>query len=278
MQAASQESDSATICADQQEKDGDVYKLHGHAEVHYRNYVLRADEITYDSDTGEAMASGNFSLDGGPNDDHLRASHGNYNLTAETGRFYDVSATTGLRFSGKRAVLTSSAPFAFSGKLVEKTSPDHYLVYDGTITTCELPRPNWQFQAHKVVVDVGGNASIYHSKFMLHGFPVFYFPYATHPVAREVRSTGFLVPTIGRSSTKGNIVGDSFYWAINRSMDALVGAEYFSLRGWSQRGEFRMRPSDTSYVDLNYFGVMDRGIGTPTVAGGRRRGSLDGRG
>ena len=268
MQAASQESDSATICADQQEKDGDVYKLHGHAEVHYRNYVLRADEITYDSDTGEAMASGNFSLDGGPNDDHLRASHGNYNLTAETGWFYDVSATTGLRFSGKRAVLTSSAPFAFSGKLVEKTSPDHYLVYDGTITTCELPRPNWQFQAHKVVVDVGGNASIYHSKFMLHGFPVFYFPYATHPVAREVRSTGFLVPTIGRSSTKGNIVGDSFYWAINRSMDALVGAEYLSLRGWSQRGEFRMRPSDTSYVDLNYFGVVDRGIGTPPLQEG----------
>jgi LPS-assembly protein len=274
MQAGSQESDSATICADQQEKDGDVYKLHGHAEVHYRNYVLRADEIIYDSDSGEATASGHFSLDGGPNDDHLRASHGNYNLTAETGRFYDVSATTGLRFSGKRAVLTSSAPFAFSGKLVEKTSPDHYLVYDGTITTCELPRPNWQFQAHKVVVDVGGNASIYHSKFMLHGFPVFYFPYATHPVAREVRSTGFLVPTIGRSSTKGNIVGDSFYWAINRSMDALVGAEYFSLRGWSQRGEFRMRPSDTSYVDLNFFGVNDRGIGTPPLQEGGQEARL----
>jgi LPS-assembly protein len=274
MQAASQESDSATICADQQEKDGDVYKLHGHAEVHYRNYVLRADEITYDSDSGEATASGHFSLDGGPNDDHLRASHGNYNLTAETGRFYDVSATTGLRFNGKRAVLTSSAPFAFSGKLVEKTSPDHYLVYDGTITTCELPRPNWQFQAHKVVVDVGGNASIYHSKFMLHGFPVFYFPYATHPVAREVRSTGFLVPTIGRSSTKGNIVGDSFYWAINRSIDALVGAEYFSLRGWSQRGEFRMRPSDTSYVDLNFFGVNDRGIGTPPLQEGGQEARL----
>ena len=57
-------------------------------------------------------------------------------------------------------------------------------------------------------------------------------------------------------------VGDSFYWAINRSMDATVGAEYFSKRGWSQRGEFRARPSDTSYVDLNFFGVIDRGIGT----------------
>ncbi len=273
-QAATQDSDSATICADQQEKAGNVYKLHGHAEVHYRTYVLRADEVTYDSDSGEATAAGHFSLDGGPNDDHIHASHANYNLTAETGRFYDVTATTGLRFSGNRAVLTSTAPFAFSGKIVAKTSAEHYFVYDGTITTCELPQPNWQFQAHKVVVDVGGNASIYHSKFMLHGFPVFYFPYATHPVAREVRGTGFLVPTIGRSSTKGNIIGDSFYWAINRSIDATVGAEYFSLRGWSQRGEFRMRPSDASYVDLNFFGVLDRGIGTPPLKEGGQEARL----
>ena len=43
-------------------------------------------------------------------------------------------------------------------------------------------------------------------------------------------------------------------------MDATIGAEYFSKRGSSQRGEFRARPSDTSYVDLNYFGVIDRGI------------------
>ena len=144
--------------------------------------------------------------------------------------------------------------------MVEKTSPDHYLVYDGTITTCELPQPKWQFDAHKVVVDVGGNASIYHSTFMLHGFPVFYFPYATHPVAREARTTGFTIPTVGRSSTNGNEVGDSFYWAINRSMDATIGAQYLSKRGWSQRGEFRARPSDDSYVSLDFFGVIDRGL------------------
>ena len=57
-QAATQDSDSATICADdQQEKTGNVYKLRGNAEVHYRTYILRADEITYDSDSGEATAA-----------------------------------------------------------------------------------------------------------------------------------------------------------------------------------------------------------------------------
>lgn len=278
LQATAQDRDSATVCAIKQEKIGDVYKLHGDAEIHYRNYVLRADEVTYDSDTGEATVTGHVRLDGGPNDDHIKASHGTYNLTTETGRFYDVTATTGMQLRGNRIVLTSTAPFAFSGKLVEKTSSDHYLVYNGSITTCELPHPNWKFQAHKVVVDVGGNATIYHSDFLLHGFPIFYFPYATHPVAREARHSGFLVPSAGRSSTKGNVVGDSFYWVMNRSMDATIGGEYFSKRGWSQRGEFRARPSNTSYIDLNYFGVIDRGIvisnGLPPVREGGQEARL----
>jgi LPS-assembly protein len=264
--AATQASDETTICALQQEKVGDVYKLHGNAEIHYRTYILRADEVTYDSDTGQATASGHFTLDGGPNDDHIRASHGTYNLTTEVGSFYDVTATTGLQLRGSRVVLTSESPFAFSGKRVEKTNPDHYLVYDGSITTCELPHPKWQFRAHKATVDVGANASITNSRFALLGFPVFYFPYATVPINRNARQTGFLIPTGGQSSIKGTIVGEAFYWAINRSMDGLVGAEYFSKRGWSQRGEFRARPTDASYVDLNYFGVIDRGtqIGTST--------------
>jgi LPS-assembly protein len=263
-QAAGQDSDSTTICALQQEKTEDHYKLTGNVEIRYRTYVLRADEATYNSDTGEATASGHFRLDGGPNDDHIKASHGTYNLTSETGRFYDVIATTGLRFQGSQVILTSTAPFAFTGKVVEKTSSDHYVVYDGTITTCELPHPKWKFQARKVVVDVGANATIYHSDFLLYGLPIFYFPYATHPVAREARHSGFLIPTGGRSSTNGNEIGDSFYWVIDRSMDATIGAEYFSKRGWSQRGEFRARPSDTSYVDLNFFGVIDRGISVQT--------------
>jgi LPS-assembly protein len=268
--AASQKEkgDVRTICAIQQEEEGSVYKLHGAVEIYYGTYVLRADEATYNSDTKEATGTGHFALDGGPNDDHIRASHGTYNLDLETGRFYDVTGTTGLLFRGNQVILTSNAPFAFTGKIVDKTSADHYLVYDGTITTCELPHPKWEFDARKVIVDVGGNAQIYRSTFLLHGIPMLYFPYATHPVEKEARTSGFLIPSVARSSTKGNVVGDSYYWAINRMMDVILGAEYFSLRGWSQRGEFRIRPSETSYMDLHYFGVVDRGIGSPPLKEG----------
>jgi LPS-assembly protein len=265
--AVAQLNDGTILCAITQEKDGDIYKLHGEIEIHYRDYVLRADEASYNSDTGEATASGHFRLDGGPNDDHIQASHGTYNLTTETGRFYDVTGTTGLRFNGRTAVLTSTAPFAFSGKLVEKTDSDHYFVYGGTITTCELPHPKWQFRAHEISVDVGGNASIYRSSFSLFGLPFLYFPYVTHPVARQTRHSGFLLPMVGQDSIRGTTIGDAFYWAINRSMDLNLGAEYFSKRGWSQRVEYRARPSDTSYVDLSFFGVIDRGIETGTAIG-----------
>ncbi len=260
--------DIHTICALQQEKEGDVYKLHGVVEIYYGTYVLKADDATYNSDTKEATATGHFALDGGPNDDHIRASHATYNLELETGRFYDVTGTTGLRFMGNRVILTSTAPFAFTGRIVDKTTPESYLVYDGTITTCELPHPKWEFDARKVSVDVGGNAKIYRSTFLLHGIPILYFPFATHPVNKESRQSGFLMPSVARSSTKGNVIGDAFYWAINRMMDATLGAEYLSLRGWSQRGEWRYRPSETSYADLNYFGVIDRGIGTPPLKEG----------
>ncbi|MGC2646753.1 MAG: LPS assembly protein LptD, partial [Candidatus Sulfotelmatobacter sp.] len=100
-------------------------------------------------------------------------------------------------------------------------------------------------------------------------------PYATHPVEKESRQSGFLMPSVGHSSTNGYMVGDAYYWAINRMMDATVGAEYFSLRGGSQRGEFRVRPSETSYIDLNYFGVIDRGIGSPPLKEGGENARLN---
>jgi len=219
---------------------------------------LYADEITYDDNTGEATGEGHVVLDGGPTDEHIEASHGNYNLRSESGKFFDVIGTIGVQSKNGRAVLTSSNPFAFAGKTVEKLGPDHFMVVNGSVTTCELPHPNWTFNAHKVVIDVAGNAQVYRSSFRIRGVPVFYFPYAAFPAQRVARKSGFLIPSFGRSSTKGTILGESMYWAINRSMDATAGTEYYSQRGWAERGEFRARPSDTSYVDFAYFGVTDR--------------------
>ena len=255
----SQMREEVTIRAVEQEKAGSVYHLRGKAEIDYRTYVLQADEITYNSDTGECELQGHMVLEGGPYDEHVEASHGSYNIQTEVGKFYDVAGKVG--FPGRRSqyVLISSNPFAFTGKIVEKNGPDHYLVRQGTVTTCHLPRPKWQFHAREMSVDVDSTAKIHDSKFTLMGVPVFYFPYVTHPV-QQTRQSGLLIPGLGNSSTKGYIVGDSVYWALNRSTDATLGAEYYSKRGWAQQATFRMRPSESSYVFFAYSGVVDRGI------------------
>ena len=270
--------EDVTISAITQEKIGPIYKLHGQAEIHYGVYILRADEVEYNADTGQATADGHVVLEGGPNDEHIHAGHGTYNVRAEIGRFENVTGSIGVRMHGTRLMLTSSNPFFFTGKVVEKTAPDHYMVYDGTVTTCELPRPKWQFDAHKIVVNVGGTARIYHSTFGIKGIPILYFPFATLPAERLPRQSGFLIPNIGTSSVKGTILGESLFWAINRTMDAHIGAEYFSARGWAPQGEFRARPSDSSFVDLNFFSVLDRGTGKPPVNQGGEEARLNAEG
>ncbi len=237
-----------------QELDGPMVKLHQKAEIHYGTYVLSGDEVTYNRDTGDSTVDGHVVLDGGPNDEHIRASHGTYNIRSESGRFESVTGTTGMRLKATRLILSSSNPFAFTGKVVVKTGPDHYLVYDGTITTCELPRPKWQFYAHEVDVQVGGNARIYNSTFRVEGVPILFFPFATHPVQKRPRQSGFLIPNAGRSSIKGYVVGESVFWAINPSMDALLGAEYFSSAAGRRRASFVPNPA-TPHLWTSIFSV-----------------------
>ena len=251
-----------TIRAVHQEKHGAIYHLRGDAEIDYRTYILRADQITYNADTGDSEEDGHVVLDGGPYDEHVKSSHSVYNVRTQVGTFYSAIGTVGFRMRASRYTLTTTNPFAFTGKIVEKHGPDHYLVRQGTVTTCQMPHPKWLFEARHIQVDVDGTAQLHNSGFELMGVPVFYFPYVSFPVQKE-RQSGFLIPTFGTSSIKGDIVGESLYWAINRSMDAIVGADYYSKRGWFERAEFRARPSDRSYLFFNYQGMVDRGVGNP---------------
>jgi LPS-assembly protein len=99
------------------------------------------------------------------------------------------------------------------------------------------------------------------SVFRLFRVPLFYSPYFVNSIARQPRQTGFLIPHVGNSSQKGFIVGAGFFWAINPSADLLLGVENYSIRGLARSGGFRARPSATSEITIDYFGVNDKGSG-----------------
>src|SRR6185437_10528171 len=135
--------------ADTQSRRGPVYLLSGNVEITYTNHLLRADTISYDENTHEITANGHLRLTGGENDEYLTASHGTYNLQTGTGRFYDVTGSIGIHGaatiatpSGRTGLVTPN-PFLFSGKVVVKNGPRSYDVYEGSVTSCLLPRPDW---------------------------------------------------------------------------------------------------------------------------------------
>jgi LPS-assembly protein len=230
------DSTAVELESDTQSRAGSRYVLDGDVVIKYRDRTIKADHVEYDTATGEMTANGHLQVTGGPNHEDITASHGTMNLNQQTGRFYDVTGSVGLKNAGHSlTTYSSSNPFLFTGRMVVRTGPQEYEIYDGTLTTCQLPDPDWTLSSGKIMVDMDNRkANAQHSIFHLMNIPLLYLPYVTHPVDTGGRQSGFLIPTPGYSSTKGFIFGEQYYWAINRSMDLTVGAEYFSLRGWEQ--------------------------------------------
>ena len=251
--------------ADEQIKQGDVVTLQGGVVIHYKSYVVQADRIAYNPVTGEAVAEGHLLLTGGPDNEHLTASHGTMNLKDETGKLYDVVGTVGVSAVQHRALYTSANPFTITGRLLVKLGPDRYEVYDGTMTSCRIPKPNWLLSSGKLMM-ANGKATARNSIFRLHRIPVLYLPYVTHPVDSESRQSGFLIPIFGNTDFEGVtgvVIGEQYYWVINRSADLMVGLEYYSSRGWAQSAALHYRGRGQDMVSARYAALQDRGIPLP---------------
>jgi LPS-assembly protein len=250
-----------TIRAIQQQKQGDTYTLRGEVEIDYQDYIVRADHATYNSATGDIVADGHLQVDGGPDDEEFTASHGTMNMNAQTGHFYDVLGSVGVQNSVRRNVYTTPNPFLMSGKELIKMAPDHYRMIQGSMTSCRIPKPHWRISAPRIVVD-GGTAKAWNANFRLLGYPVIYLPYVTHAVNASGRQSGLLIPVFSPyDNIKGTVIGESYYWAISRSSDLLIGLQYYSLRGFEQSAEFRFRGRGNDFLRGIYDGLEDRGIG-----------------
>lgn len=245
--------------AERQTRLGDVLTLDGHVVMHFRDYILRADKVVYHQSTSELEADGHLEVSGGPNDVEITASHGDMRLNMHTARFYNVSGSQGIHLAGRAGVYSTQTPFLFTARVVLQTGDDNYRLIDGTMTNCRFPKPDWQIISHAINLE-NGTASTSNSFFKLVGVPVFYLPYLRHPVDENGRESGLLIPVLSNSSIKGFIVGEQFYWVINRSMDMVAGVELFSKRGWAPNGDFRYKGRGTDHLIVRWNALLDRGV------------------
>jgi LPS-assembly protein len=227
----------------QEQTEKHKYLLKGNAEINYRDMKFFANEITYDDDTGDVEATGVVRFE--RQVEFITGTHLKMNILSKTGVIYDAK--------GK-----APPNFFFEGAEIYRIGEDKYKVIDGTVTACKGEVPKWSFKAKSAIVNVDKDVFMRWATFKLKWMPIFYSPFLAAPVTKRERQTGFLIPTTGTSTIKGRTFGDAFFWAINRSMDALFTAEYFSARGWAQEVDFRARLSDANYINFFGFHVNDR--------------------
>ena len=164
--------------------------------MRFRTYTLHADQVTYDSTTGQVTANGHVVFDGGAHNEHLVGTHATYDVSRDTGTFYDVVGSSWGQGQEQRHVPDFLDPFLLHWKVVDKLGPDHYKVNHGYITSCQLPKPKWQFNSQTAYVEMGAEATMHHATLRIHGIPVFYFPWVEHPVDNLGRQSGFLMPAV----------------------------------------------------------------------------------
>lgn len=262
--------------AQRQSRQGDTWTLEGQVVIHYRDYVLRADKIVYHQSTSELDASGHLQVTGGPEDVRIEASHGDMRLDTHTARFFDVTGSAGVRRSGASIVYSTTNPFLFSGRVLLQTGEGRYRVIDGTMTNCRLPHPDWALFSRSIKME-DGVASTANTFFKLFGVPIFYLPYLRHPVEETGRQSGFLIPVVSiGSSIRGYTFGEQVYFVLNRSMDMVIGSEYFSKRGFAPNGDFRYKGSGANHLTLRWNALFDRGVAaTPPATGLVNQGGVD---
>jgi len=239
---------------------GDVLTLTGDVVFHYRDYILRADKVIYNQSTSELEAEGHLQLAGGPNDVLINASHGEMRLNMHTARFYNVNGSQGVRPDGHTVIYSTANPFLFSGRVMLQLGEGNYRLVDGSMTNCRLPHPDWRVISRAINL-ANGKASTSNALFEFLGVPVFYMPYLRHPTDEMGRESGLLTPEFGYgSSVKGLVLGEQVYWVISRNMDMILGAEYWSKRGWAPNGDFRYKGPGQDHLTARWDALLDRGV------------------
>jgi len=250
-----------TLEADTQRQSGKIFYADGHVDILYAGVRLRADHVEYNEQTRIATARGHVQFD--YQMQHMEADEGTYNLKTGRGLFRNVRGTVTAQHLSNPSVLVSPNPLTFAAATVERKDDETFVVTHAWVTVCKPESPQWKFYAPRAVIHLQKSVALEHASFRLFYVPIIYLPYASVPIARKLRQSGFLIPEVGNTTAKGFVFGDSFYWAPTEWMDATVGAEYLSRRGWSQTGEIRMKPWQNATLTANYFGVNDRGIAVP---------------
>jgi LPS-assembly protein len=212
-----------------------------------------ADEIDiYSMPTLRIVASGNVVFSGP--DGRIAAEKVEFNVTDGTGTFYQASGIMSLGDTVDRVQFGNQDPDVyFYGEMIEKVSQRSYRLTRGAFTTCVQPTPRWEVASNTVVINLNDYAIARNMLLRVKGVPLMYLPIIYYPIKEEDRATGFLLPTYGSSTLRGQAISNAFFWAIGRSQDATFFHDWFTRTGQGAGAEYRYVAGQASYGNVRFY-------------------------
>jgi LPS-assembly protein len=200
-----------------------------------------ADVVEVWSDVDRLVATGNVVFTSGTS--RIAAERVEFNTKTRMGTFFQASGSAALQGGDEeedRSHFGTQEPDVyFYGDTVEKVGPKKYRISKGGFTTCVQPQPRWHLTSSSVTVNLDEYAILRNSLFKVKGVPVLYLPLFYYPIQEDDRATGFLLPSYGTSTIRGQALSNAFFWAINRSQDATFTHDWFTKAGQGFGGEYR---------------------------------------
>lgn len=255
------------VCVHQEE--GDWVYLRGRSEIETTDSELRADELDYNKETGYVEARGKVEYQNFVTQEKLYADRVEYyaHKDQETGKFYNVSGSAPFRVDTRPGLLTTTNPFYFQAKWAEKIQ-DEYVLHEGFITDCELPKPWWTLRGSQFEIYPRNYAIAHRSWFYVRRIPLFYLPIFRKRLEKHPRHSGILLPSGGTNTLKGYFVDAGYYWAISRSYDLTYEGTYFTSVGLQHNAEFRGKVNDYTGFDIIINGLANTSSNPSISAGG----------
>ena len=242
---------SETTVSDSREGSNNQKDWHfiGHVEMDRPggDTKVYADDVMAYTGENRAIATGNVVLAQG--DGRIAAERAEFNTETGLGTFYNATGFSTVKppkvppsRSGGIApppVVGQETVIIFFGEKIEKVGPKKYRITNGGFSTCVQPTPRWDLHAGTVLLNVDHYTVLTNAVLRVKGVPMFYTPIMYYPTKRDGRATGFLMPTYGSSSLRGQSFHNGFFWAINRSQDATITHDWFSKTGQGVGSEYR---------------------------------------
>jgi LPS-assembly protein len=213
-----------------------------------------ADDVELNTRTGELTASGNVVFS--TVDARIAADSVVFNTRTKLGTFTNASgiASLGERGERDRSMFGTLEPdIYFYGQTIEKIDVDKYRITRGAFTTCVQPTPRWEISSGSSVVNLHDYALLNNAVIRVKDVPIFYLPVMYYPIQDDDRATGFLLPTYGRSTYRGQSISNAFFWAISRSQDATFFHDWFFTRGQGLGSEYRYIVSPQSQGNFRFY-------------------------